>query len=61
MIEPLIYCYRIKGSGYHLYRNVKEGKWGILKERDSDYNPKGIKHWYNTRVEAETAMRRQEK
>ena len=61
MLEPLIYCYRIKENGYHLYRNVSEGKWGVLKERDSDYNPKAVKKWYDSRIKAMTAMKRIEK
>jgi len=61
MLEPLIYCYRIKENGYHLYRNVSEGKWGVLKERDSDYNPKAVKKWYDSRIKAMTAMKRTEK
>ena len=60
-IEPLIFCYRIKGTEYHLYLNVSAGKWGVLKERASDYNPKGIKRWYDSRAEAENAAKREGK
>lgn len=34
MLEPLIYCYRLDND-YILYRKVKEGLWGIVKEKDA--------------------------
>lgn len=43
MLEPLIYCYRLDND-YIIYRKVKEGLWGIVKEKDSAYSPKSVKN-----------------
>lgn len=60
MLEPLIYCYRLDND-YILYRKVKEGLWGIVKEKDSVFNPQDVKKWYDSRIKAMTAMKRTEK
>lgn len=58
MIEPLIYCYRLDND-HILYRKVKEGLWGVAKGSDSIFNPRDVKKWYDSRIKAETAMRRE--
>lgn len=60
MLEPLIYCYRLDND-YILYRKVKEGLWGIVKEKDSAYNPEAVKKWYGSRIKAMNAMKRAKK
>ena len=58
-IEPLWYCYRIPDTGAILYRDVRHGKWGIVEETDSVFRLSEVRKWYDSRIKAMNAMRRE--
>ena len=56
-VEPLYFSYRLE-DGSIMYRDIKRGRWAIVREADSEYNPSGVKTWHDTMLEAEKAYRR---